>query len=346
LVGLEKYFNEETIFYLAVPYQIAFRLIIKLANMGANKIVVEKPFVENSAQLIDLKNILRRDVDLVLVDHYLYKPMSFAIRKIFVENDECNVMVKNAESCIVYFSEAIGAEGRKYFDVTGIVRDVVENHLIEILGLIYANIIDRTKLFDQFEIFNVHDALYGQYSEYKKEMETESDTETMCLLRLENGFEPIRDTKFVVFAAKGIDKQMCEVRFGLKECVYELALSFAKSEVLASSVRKMNLVINYNPNSEMFLEVESQNGMEKVMLFSAEYVQNYMNLEHGSLKDHQILLDALLSDKKVDVVEVEEAVALLKIFEPLKGQSIDTIKYKKGLEVTKFILDSIEEFKK
>jgi glucose-6-phosphate 1-dehydrogenase len=109
---------------------------------GWNRFVIEKPFgrdLETSDQLSNaLSKILTED-QIYRIDHYLGKEMvqnilalRFANRTFSSDWNKDNVA--NVE---ILFKEPFGTQGRgSFFDNYGIIRDMVQNHLIQVLTLI------------------------------------------------------------------------------------------------------------------------------------------------------------------------------------------------------------------
>ena len=111
-------------------------------NSGWNRFIVEKPFgkdTESSDALsVELSKLFKED-QIYRIDHYLGKEMvqnlltlRFANRLFEPEWSKANIA--NVE---ILFKEPFGTQGRgSYFDEFGIIRDVVQNHLLQVLTLV------------------------------------------------------------------------------------------------------------------------------------------------------------------------------------------------------------------
>ena len=98
---------------------------------------MEKPFgrdLESSRQLDkDLKAVLNED-QIFRIDHYLGKELIenltvLRFSNLIFEPLWCRDYIRNVQ---VIFSEDFGTEGRGgYFDEYGIIRDVIQNHLLQ-----------------------------------------------------------------------------------------------------------------------------------------------------------------------------------------------------------------------
>lgn len=134
------------LFYLSIPPNI-FINAVKSASLSASsangwtRVIVEKPFgrdSESSAALTTaLKQYLQED-QIFRIDHYLGKELVenlsvLRFSNLIFEPLWSRQFIRNVQ---LIFSEDFGTEGRGgYFDNYGIVRDIMQNHLLQILAL-------------------------------------------------------------------------------------------------------------------------------------------------------------------------------------------------------------------
>ncbi|CAK0785009.1 glucose-6-phosphate 1-dehydrogenase [Coccomyxa viridis] len=134
------------IFYLSIPPSI-FTAVAGCASKAASspsgwtRVIVEKPFGKDSesfAQLErELSNFLTED-QMYRIDHYLGKELIENLTVLRFANLVFEPLwsrnyIRNVQ---VIFSEDFGTEGRGgYFDQYGIIRDVIQNHLLQIVSL-------------------------------------------------------------------------------------------------------------------------------------------------------------------------------------------------------------------
>lgn len=134
------------LFYLSVPPNI-FIDVVKSASKSASslngwtRVIVEKPFgrdSESSAALTrNLKEYLEED-QIFRIDHYLGKELVENLSVLRFSNLVFEPLwsrqyIRNVQ---LIFSEDFGTEGRGgYFDNYGIIRDIMQNHLLQILAL-------------------------------------------------------------------------------------------------------------------------------------------------------------------------------------------------------------------
>ncbi|KAG0626717.1 hypothetical protein M758_2G146100 [Ceratodon purpureus] len=134
------------LFYLSIPPDI-FVDVARCSSLAASsangwtRVIVEKPFgrdSESSAELTrGLKKYLKED-QIYRIDHYLGKELVENLSVLRFSNLVFEPLwsrqyIRNVQ---LIFSEDFGTEGRGgYFDNYGIIRDIMQNHLLQILAL-------------------------------------------------------------------------------------------------------------------------------------------------------------------------------------------------------------------
>jgi glucose-6-phosphate 1-dehydrogenase len=139
------------LFYLGVPpnlYESTFRNLAKSGltkpcglKEGWTRVIIEKPFgsdLKSARRLCRILCSLFKQEQLYIVDHYLGKEMIqnilfFRFANSFFDGFWNNKFVDHIE---VRLLEDIGVEGRgKFYDSVGALRDVGQNHLLQMLAL-------------------------------------------------------------------------------------------------------------------------------------------------------------------------------------------------------------------
>jgi len=139
------------LFYLAVPpehYETIFRqlaasgLTAECSDlMGWTRVLVEKPFGDDEASARELDTLLAslfREEQIYRIDHYLAKEMLQGILNFRFTNNlfETEWNRSAIESIDITLLESIGAEKRgAFYDSVGALRDVGQNHLLQMLAL-------------------------------------------------------------------------------------------------------------------------------------------------------------------------------------------------------------------
>jgi glucose-6-phosphate 1-dehydrogenase len=136
------------VFYLAVPPSVFDGTIEGLAGAdldrgpGWTRVVVEKPFGTDLDSARHLNEVLHRhfsEDQIFRIDHYLAKEtvqnlLVFRFANMLFESGWNRNQIDSVEITV---AETLGLEGRaKYFDHAGVIRDIVQNHLMQVLTLV------------------------------------------------------------------------------------------------------------------------------------------------------------------------------------------------------------------
>jgi glucose-6-phosphate 1-dehydrogenase len=140
-----SHLSEPIVVYLALPPAVFEPTIRALAGVGlpeGSRIVVEKPFGEDLESARKLNRLLHETFPenaVFRVDHFLtWQPFSSILGLRFANRVFEPLWSRDhIERVEITWEETLALEGRAgYFDPTGIMLDIIQNHLLQVLSLV------------------------------------------------------------------------------------------------------------------------------------------------------------------------------------------------------------------
>lgn len=237
----QSYNVREHIFYYAVAPKYFFNITrgLNKISQASAKVIIEKPFGENIQSARQLNLQLEEqfgEENVYHIDHYLGKEMIQNIQTIRFQNaifanvfdahSIANVQISALEEV------GIGSRGA-YYDESGALKDMVQNHLLQILSIVA---MEKPQSFESKDIhqeqlkvlqalrpvstkqLNQHLVL-GQYQGYRKEENVNEDTltETFAALKLYVDNERWANVPFYIRTGKKLHHREIEVVIEFKK---------------------------------------------------------------------------------------------------------------------------------
>ena len=218
--------------YLAIPPLLFEEVVEQLVKSGCAegaRVIIEKPFGHDLASAKELNAILLKAFDessIFRIDHYLGKApvrnmVTFRFANAFMEPFWNRNYIHSVQMTM---AENFGVQGRgKFYDETGAIRDVIQNHMFQVMSNLAMEPPVRTdsesvrdekvKVLKAIPPIAVKDVVRGQFKGYLQEpgVNPSSKVETFAAVQLEIDSWRWKGVPFYIRAGKNLPVTCVEI---------------------------------------------------------------------------------------------------------------------------------------
>jgi glucose-6-phosphate 1-dehydrogenase len=363
LAELERRFGlpARRAFYLALPTEALDDAIRGLTQAGLNvaaaggwtRVVVEKPFGHDLASARELVELMRsafEEEQIFRIDHYLGKEtvqnlLAFRFGNTLFESVWNRDRIAAIE---IMVAEELGVGTRaRYYDKSGALRDMVQNHLAQLLSLVAMEVpplmdaesvrYEKAKVLRSVAPLAKSDVVFGQYTGgeiggtpvdgYLQEdgVPADSRTETFAALRVNVQNWRWQGVPFYLRTGKRLGRRLTRIGVQFKEspvCMFE------KNGVCKVSHNVLTMTLQPDEGFSLYMDVKQPGSV-------VELKRIPLTFRHSDYFDalpeayETLLLDVLRGDQTL-FVHSNEVIRSWKVFDPVLELKHDIHTYASG----------------
>ncbi|GKY94914.1 hypothetical protein MPSEU_000456300 [Mayamaea pseudoterrestris] len=365
---IEKYESEQSakhsnrLFYFAIPPNVFGDTAVAIKetcmqdeSKGWSRLIVEKPFGKDLESFEELNKTLSEHFEedqMFRIDHYLGKEMVQNLNILRFSNAWFEPLWnRNHIQCVILtFKEPQTVEGRYgYFDQYGIILDVIQNHLLQVLTLLAMEtptevmgprsskaIRDaKVAVLNSMSEITLDDVILGQYEGYTDDPDLEnkdSNTPTFAMIRVKVNTPRWYGVPIILKAGKALDEHKSEVRIQFKDAP-------AAQFLFPHDVPRNELVMRLQPHEAIYMKTNVKSPGFSAQPIQSELEVNYDTRFFSHTKESnpdaytRLILD-VLQDKHAAFVRDDELRRAWEVFTPvlhkIEEENVRPIIYKQG----------------
>ncbi len=236
------------------------------------RVIIEKPFgrdVESARKLNNLLDEIFDERNIYRIDHYLAKD---TVRNILIFRFANSIFEpiwnrNYIDNIQITAAETIGVEQRgRFYEETGVVRDMIQNHVLQVLSLIAMeppiagdseSIRDKKyELFRSIAPIYESDFVFGQYEGYRNEQDVAEDSVTPTYVAIKLNINNWRwfGVPIYVRSGKKLARKLTDVIIEFKK----IPLCLFSDEQVCAQIKSNILIIRIQPEEGFRLTVSTK----------------------------------------------------------------------------------------
>jgi glucose-6-phosphate 1-dehydrogenase len=354
------------LYYLAIPPSVFLDVARAIGDAGLvscgsgepwSRVVLEKPFGRDRPTSDELTRAMAEvfvEDQTFRIDHYLGKEviqnlLVLRFANLIFEPIWHRDFISHVS---IQWKEDLSLQGRGgYFDQYGIIRDVMQNHLVQILALVAMEpplrldakciAAEKVKILRSVPPLQLDDLVIGQYGRSTRDaadghaylddpaVPDDSRTPTYAAARLAIENQRWRGVPFLMTAGKGLDARMTEIRIRFRDVPANMFCT-------ANECPEANeLVIRVQPDESIYLSLVNKVPGMTFNLASRKLDLQYQSAFSELIPDayENLILEVIRGDPSL-FIRSDELQAAWDIFTPalhaMEQQAIEPLSYAFG----------------
>src|SRR6476659_1060711 len=320
-------------FYLEIPPPLFGTVVSGLAQEGLTakgRVVVEKPFGHDLVSARALDEELHASLDesqIYRIDHFLGKMSVEDILFLRFSNTVFEPVWNRyfIDSVMITMGESFGIADRGHFyDPVGAMRDVVQNHLLQVLSMVAMEApaggnldVVRDRKRDVFLAMSDADPARYVRGQYRGYLDVDgvaagSQTETYCALRLEIDNWRWSGVPFFIRAGKSLPVTVTEVRLVFRPTPW---LGLAPRGTPRPPANELVLRIDPRPGARLSMQAKGID--DAALLRTVELDMDFASMGGEGPTAYEVLLGAALRGDWVHFARQDVVEEMWRVVEPL-----------------------------
>jgi glucose-6-phosphate 1-dehydrogenase len=346
---LEKQWKTENrLFYCAVASQFFCMITEELHGAGVlqkkesmntpwHRIVYEKPFGRDLPSAHTINTCIAQNVDeeqIFRIDHYLTKEIVSNIALIRFTNCIFEPLWNNRfiDQVQIILAESLGVGTRgSYYDTYGALRDVVQNHMVQLLALIAME--SPTKLTGEairdkriavLKHIEYVSGIFGQYEGYTTDVgNPESRTETFAALKLSINNPRWSGVPFYLKTGKCLKKRetVIHIKFKAVECLL--------TKQCPPDANWLSIRVAPDATISLTINTKNPNGTDPLMPISMEFCHS-CRFSLSSSQEYEFLLQEVIRGEKAVSVRFDEIEYAWHLIDTIYAHNLPVYTYAPG----------------